>query len=350
MLINNKPLIFRIFLLILIAAIAIACYFVFRPFLVEILIAAVLVTIFYKPYEWLTKKLWNKRALAALVMCLAVVLVIIIPLTNLIIYCAQKSVTAYHDVVEFLDESGISSANNKNIILDKASDVGISGEKVQEMIADLAQKSSNWLVGGATSLVKGTTSFLISLFLVIFTMFFFFLDGAKMLKRMMYLTPLPNKYDREIFKKFKDVSYSTFVSTFVVAVAQGLLGAIGFMIVGLPAFFPGIIIAFTSIMPYVGSVTITLPAAIYLLVTGKIWQGIFMLVWGLVVVANVDNLLRAYIVQAKSEVHPIFLIFSILGGIALFGFWGVLIGPLVIALAITIFHIYELEYKGCLEK
>lgn len=350
MLINNKPLVFRIFLLILIGAIVIACYFIFRPFLVEILIAAVLVTIFYRPYEWLTKKLWNKRALAALVMCLAVVLVIIIPLTNLIIFGAQKSVTAYHDVVEFFDNSGFSSAAGKNIILDKANLIGISGEKVQELIADLAQKSSNWLVGGATSLVKGTTSFLISLFLVIFTMFFFFLDGAKLLKRVMYLTPLPNKYDREIFKKFRDVSYSTFVSTFVVAVAQGLCGAIGFIVVGLPAFFPALIIAFTSVLPYVGSVVITVPAAIYLLVIGKVWQGIFMLVWGLVVVANIDNLIRVYIVQGKSDVHPIFLIFSILGGIALFGFWGVLIGPLVIALAITLFHIYELEYKSFLEK
>lgn len=171
-----------------------------------------------------------------------------------------------------------------------------------------------------------------------------------MLEKLMYLTPLPNKYDLEIFKKFKDVSYSTFVSTFVVAIAQGILGAIGFIIIGFPAFFAGIAIAFISILPYVGSVIITVPIAVYLLAIGNVWQGVFMLIWGLGVVANVDNLIRAYMIKGKSEVHPIFLIFSILGGIVLFGFWGVVIGPLVIALAITIIHIYELEYRGVLEK
>lgn len=347
---NNKPFIFRAFLFALIAAVLVACYFVFRPFLVEILIAAILVTIFYRPYEWLTRRLWNKRAISALVMCLAVVLIIIIPLTNLIIYGAQKSVFAYHDMVKFLNNSGISNIAERNVIFEKAVAMGISPEKVEGLIADMAAKASEWLVGGAAGLVKGTTGFLVSLGLIIFTMFFFFMDGKKMLEQLMYWTPLPNKYDREIFKKFKDVSYSTFVSTFVVAAVQGILGAIGFMIVGLPAFFAGIAIAFLSILPYVGSILVTIPAGIYLLLVGNIWQGIFMLIWGVGLVANIDNLIRAYMIKGKSEVHPIFLIFAILGGIMIFGFWGVVIGPLVIALAITILHIYELEYKGFLEK
>ncbi|MBD3248234.1 AI-2E family transporter, partial [Candidatus Falkowbacteria bacterium] len=271
MTLNNKPFIFRAFFIALIIGVLVACYFVFKPFLVEILIATILVTIFYKPYEWLTKKLWNKRALAAFVMCLLVVLIIIIPLTNLIIYGAQRSVTAYYDMVEFLRESDVSRLLEKNFLFEKANLVGISGEKVEDLIADIARKASDWLVGGATSLVKGTTSFLISLVLIIFTMFFFFMDGKKMLERLMYWTPLPNKYDREIFKKFKDVSYSTFMSTFAVAIAQGVLGAAGFIIVGLPAFFVGIAIAFLSILPYVGSVLVTVPAGIYLLFMGNIW-------------------------------------------------------------------------------
>lgn len=350
MIVNNRPLVFKVFLITLIVSVIIACYLVFKPFLVEILIASILVTIFYRPYEWLVRRFWKNRAVAALIMCLAIVLVIIIPTTNLIIYGAQKSVSAYHDVVNFFSDSSFTKLTQNNIILEKAGQLGISGEKIQGLISDVAKNASNWLVSGATSLVKGTTSFLISLVLIIFTMFFFFMDGKKMLEKLMYLTPLPNKYDLEIFKKFKDVSYSTFVSTFVVAIAQGILGAIGFIIIGFPAFFAGIAIAFISILPYVGSVIITVPIAVYLLAIGNVWQGVFMLIWGLGVVANVDNLIRAYMIKGKSEVHPIFLIFSILGGIVLFGFWGVVIGPLVIALAITIIHIYELEYRGVLEK
>lgn len=347
---QEKPLIFKAFLIVLIVGVLMACYFVFRPFLVEILVASILVTIFYKPYEWLRKRLWNNKTAAALLMCLAVVLVIIIPLTNLIIYGAQRSVTAYYETVDFLNEFGVSGMLEKSSLLEKADLAGINGENVEDFIADIARKASDWLVSGATSLVKGTTSFLISLALIIFTMFFFFVDGKKMLKRLMYWTPLPNKYDREIFKKFKDVSYSTFMSTFVVAIAQGVTGALAFIVAGLPAFFPGIAIAFLSILPYVGSGLIIIPAGIYLLLIGNIWQGVFMLIWGTVVVGNIDNLIRAYMIKGKSDVHPIFVVFAILGGISLFGFWGVVIGPLIIALAITILHIYELEYKNFLEK
>jgi predicted PurR-regulated permease PerM len=279
-----------------------------------------------------------------------VLLVIIIPLTNLIIYGAQKSVVAYYDLVDFFNNSDINKIFDGGLIAEKTKALGLSGDKVQTLIVDLTKQASNWLVGGATSLIKGTTGFLISLAFIVFTMFFFFVDGKKMLKRVMYWTPLPNKYDREIFKKFKDVSYSTFVSTFVVAVVQGVLGAIGFMIVGLPAFFAGIAIAFLSIAPYVGSIFVTVPAGIYLLAVGEVWQGAVMLIVIAPIVGNIDNLIRAYMIKGKAQVHPIFLIFAILGGIILFGFWGVVIGPLIIALTITIMHIYELEYKDFLEE
>ena len=122
------------------------------------------------------------------------------------------------------------------------------------------------------------------------------------------------------------------------------------MIVGLPAFFPGLLMGFLALLPYIGTGFIWFPAGIYLLVIGKIWQGIFMLIWGFGVISTVDNAIRAYMIKGKAEVHPIFVIFSLLGGISLFGFWGILFGPLIISLAVTIMHIYELEYAEVLEK
>lgn len=344
----NKFLTSKVFITAMVIIILIACYLIFKPFLVEILVAMVLVSIFYRPYEWLVSKIKSKkvgRQIASLIMCLLVVLIIIIPLTNLIIIAAQKSVLAYADTIKFLNEADWNGA-----ILEKAHLFGISKENLQGAIVEVAKKSSNWLVSGAASLLKGTTNFLISLILIIFTMFFFFVDGKTMLEKVMHWTPLPNKFDKEIFKKFRDVSYSTFVSTFVVAIVQGFLGALVFVIVGLPAFFAGIAMAFLSILPYVGAFIVWFPVGIYLLVTGQIWQGVFMLLWGVIVVSNIDNIIRAYMIKGKAEMHPIFVIFSILGGIVLFGFWGVVIGPLVISIAVTIMHIYELEYKQVLEK
>ena len=92
-----------------------------------------------------------------------------------------------------------------------------------------------------------------------------------------------------LFKKFRDVSFSTMISVFATALAQGTIGAIGFMIVGIPAFFPGVAMGFLSMLPYVGTALIWFPIGVYLLVVGNIWQGVFMLVWGAGVVSLVDN-------------------------------------------------------------
>jgi len=345
----NKNFIAKTFLIILIIFVIFACYLVFKPFLVEILAAAILVSIFYTPYEWLVKKFHDRRNLASLVMCLLIILIVIIPAINLIIYTAQRSVLAYSDMINFLNRTNLDGAIKSNI-LEKANLLGLDGNDLKVFAADIAKKSSNWLVSGAATLVKGTTGFLISLIIIIFTMFFFFVDGKKMVEKIMYLTPLSNKYDKEIFKKFRDVSYSTMISTFVVAIMQGAVGAVGFIIVGLPAFFAGLLMGFFSLLPYIGAGFIWFPVAVYLLFVGEIWQGIFLLVWGVLVISMIDDVIRGYIIKGKAQVHPIFVILSILGGISLFGFWGVFLGPLIISIAITVFHIYELEYGEALEK
>ncbi len=329
------------FLLLLVALVLIACYIVFRPFLIELLIAAVLVSILYKPYVKLMAFLGGSRNLAALIMCLTAVVLIIFPLSQVMIIAGKKSVTAYNNTVQFL-------AQNNNIIqdgyLDKLGMTGLDNSTLKNFLLDLAKKSSDWMVTAATAIVKGTTNFFVSLFLIIFTMFFFFRDGDRMLQKLMLWSPLPDKHNRRIFKKFKDVSYSTIISTFVTAAAQGIVGAIGFAIIGLPAFFPGLLIGFTSLLPYIGSMLIYVPTGIYLLATGQIWQGIFILLWGAVIIGNTDNIIRTYMIQGKAHVNPVFVLFSIFGGVTLFGFWGIVIGPLIISLAITIFHIYEVEY------
>jgi len=345
----NKNIISKVFLIVLIIFSVIACFFIFKPFLVEILAAAILVSIFYAPYEWLVKKFRNHRNLASLVMCIFIILIVIIPAVNLIIYTAQRSVLAYSDTIDFLNKSNLDGIIKTNV-LEKAHLLGFDGVDIKVFVADTAKKSSDWLVSGAANFVRGTTGFFVSLIIIIFTMFFFFVDGSKMMEKIMYWTPLSNKYDREIFKKFRDVSYSTMVSTFVTAIAQGLIGAIGFMIAGLPAFFPGLLMGFFSLMPFVGSGFIWFPTGVYLLFAGQIWQGAFILAWGTLVVSVIDNVIRGYIIKGKAQVHPIFIVLSILGGISLFGFWGVFFGPLIISLAVTIFHIYELEYGEVLEK
>jgi predicted PurR-regulated permease PerM len=347
----DKILMTRIFLLALLFVVLGACFLVFKPFLIIILVAAVLASIFYRPFEWLVKKIGGRKKIAALIMCIFIILVIVIPLTNLIIFGAQKSVAAYSDTINFLNAGGFEDTFKNNALQSAEKWFNINGESLKTLLLDMAQKSSNFLVSGATGFLKGTTTFIISLILIIFTLFFFFIDGQKMLERLMYWTPLSDKYDRLIFKKFRDVSYTVFFSTFMVALVQSTLMATAFFIVGLPAFFPAIATALLSMIPFFGAWLIWVPAGIYLLAIGHIWQGIFVIVFGAAVISTVDNIIRMFMIKGKAEVHPIFILFSVLGGIAMFGFWGIVIGPLLISLAVTILNIYdEVEYSKILNK
>jgi predicted PurR-regulated permease PerM len=214
---------------------------------------------------------------------------------------------------------------------------------------DTLSLTQGFIISGATALITGVSNFIISLLLVFFTMFFLFIEGRSLLRRVMELTPLSNKYDKLIWIKFRDVSYTTIVASFATAFAQTIVAVIGFVIVGLPALLAGVLIFIFSFVPYVGTVVVWLPAAIYLFAIGKIWQGIFMLIWGGLVISLIDNFVRPILIKSKAQVHPMILFFSIFGGIIVMGFWGVIFGPLIVALAFTILHIYELEYFSVLE-
>jgi len=333
------------FLIILVIAALIACYFVFKPFLIEIAIAAVLATIFSKPYERLVVFLKNKRYLAALLMCLLLVAILILPSVKLVGYTAEKSVQAYSEISVYFSNHNLSDVFESSLFQRlNFLHINFDNDLVKNSLLDLLQKSSNWMIAGATSILVDTTSFLASLVLIILTMFFFFVDGKDMLIKLMHLSPLADKYDREIFNKFREISYTTMVSTFVVAIAQGLVGALGFAVVGFPVFLAGVLVALLSLLPYLGSMLFYVPVGIYYLIMGDTWQGIFVLAWGFFIIGTIDNIIRAWMLKGKAMINEIFIFFSVLGGIILFGFWGVVLGPLMVSVAATILHIYSLEF------
>lgn len=343
------------FLIILVVAVLFVAYLIFRPFLIEMFVAAILVTVFYTPFEKLTKLLKDRKNLSAILMCLILVLIIIIPAAKLISYAGQKSANLYSSTVSFFEENNTSNIFQNELFvsgplsfldLDK---INLGGEAFQGTILEVSKKASNMFISGATIVFKETTKFAISLVLIIITMFFFFVDGDKMLRRIMYLSPLPNKHDKIIFNKFRKVSYTIFVSTFVAAGVQGLVGALGFGIVGFPPLLAGLLVALLSLLPYVGSMILYVPVGLFYLITGDVWQGIFILLWGFLIIGTIDNVVRSYMIKDDAEVNPVFILFSILGGLSLFGFWGIIIGPLIIALMVTVFHIYELEFCHVLD-
>ena len=337
----------KYFLIVLTIAAALACLWLFRFFLVEIIIAGVLASVFYSAFLKLSKFLGGRQKMAAFLMCFLLLIIVILPISALITFFGNKAPIAYNETVNFINNSG---GSVPEMISQKFNFINFQDEKVKETVFGFTKNISDLVSKGAKVAVKQTTNFIVSLFLILLTTFFFFIDGKKILEKLKLWSPLPNKYDAEIYKKFREMSFTSLISTFVTAAFQGVIGSIGFLIIGLPAFYPGLLIGFFSLIPYIGSMIIYIPIGVYLILTGDLYRGIFVLLWGSVIIGNTDNLIRAWILRGKSKVNPIFIIFSLMGGIALFGFWGLILGPLILSLTATIFHIYELEYDGSLEK
>lgn len=342
-----KKMFFRPFLIFLVLFSLVGLFLLFRPFIVELIIATIMVSVFYRFYEKMTKVFWNKKYLASFITCIILLFIVLIPISGLMVIASKKASLAYSGIESFL-------ANSDSLRFSVLEKMGVAndsyGDIFTSFVGDVVKNINDWLVSGATLILKGTSKFLFSLALIVFTMFFFFVEGKEMARKLILWSPLPNKYDLKILNKFRCVSRSILITIFVSTIIQGLVGAFAFLIIGWPFIFVFIIMALLSLIPYIGSAIFYLPASIYLMFSGQFWQGVFILAWGALVLNNINKYIQTHLLKNQVELNPIFIIFSILGGISIFGFWGIIIGPMIIALSVVVFHIYELEYDKYLEK
>lgn len=183
------------FIIILVVVALFVGYKVLQPFLIEILIATVLSTLFYGLYERLVRFFKGRRNISALLMCLVLMAVLIIPTVKLLIFAGEKSVEAYSQTVEFFQTHTpgdiFARPEFQSFPLNVIDWHKYDNASFQNVVLDVFKSSSDWMISGATTFVKGTTNFVISLVLIIITMFFFFVDGKNMVDRLMRLSPLP---------------------------------------------------------------------------------------------------------------------------------------------------------------
>ncbi len=340
------------FLLICLILVLLFGYLVLRPFLNIFLMALVLGTITYPVYRRILGWSRDRKNLSAFLSCLFVVFVIIVPCIVLVGLLAKESVQIYGWVNEKAQSGALQEGLVERLLalqqrfLPK---LDLGHMDVGKALTGLAGTLSGLLVKWSASGVKLVTSTIWQFFLMLFALFYCYKDGATFLRWIMHLTPLPGSLEREIGGKFKEVSESAFLGTFLTAAAQGFLGGIAFLIVGLPALVWGVLMALMSLIPLVGTFLIWGPAAVYLLANGRVGAGIFLIVWGVVVVGMSDNVLRPLLMQGKSRLHPLLIFFSLIGGIMAFGPLGILLGPLAIVLVIAMLKAYEEAARPFLE-
>ncbi len=321
-------------------------FFVFKPFITPLFLALVFASVFYPVHTKILSMLGGRRGVSATMSTAMLVLIIVVPLTIVALLMLSESINVYNvlsqnnfgAVGRFVDSLNVIITN----ILPTSFAFDIStidlGSSMQKVVGSLAS-NANTLFSSAFSLVLGIILFIISLF-------YFFKEGDKLVKKAIGWSPLADSYDEIIAHKISVAFNSVIRGNIITALAQGFLAGVGFFVAGIGApILLGFVVVIASLIPSIGTAIVMIPAVLYLFATGSIWAGIFLLVWAVLVVGLIDNLLKPILMEKGISVHPFVILLSVLGGIAFFGPVGLIAGPVLIAVAAALIELRPMLSK-----
>lgn len=319
-----------------------------RPFLKPLAFAVILAVVFYPLHTRVLRITKQRRALGSLVSTLAVILLFGVPAFIITTLAANEALTAAHYLSRRSAEEG--GLNQFAMVLAQrpllfiGRWVDVSRYDVHGVIASNAQKVSLGMVSFGAAVLSNLARFTVDALITFVILFFFFREGKDWALRAGKLTPLSEVQVSHLYRNIADTIVANVYGILTVGAAQGVLTGIAMRIVGMPSsLLLGLAAGFCSIIPVVGSAIVWAPVAIYLLLTGAVWQGVFLLIWGLLVVSSIDNFLRPLVVSGRVELHPMVLLFFILGGVAAFGFLGLFLGPVVASVLTAVFGMLREE-------
>lgn len=331
-------------LLLLVSA---AFLWILQPFFGPIFWACALAIIFYPIQKSLLKGINhrpNTQALVTLLMCLIIVIIPVIFLVSSVVGQAadlyQKIESGEFDLAGHIEQF----QNAFPVVKETLERFGVDFGDMKNQAVNFAMNSGKFIAQYTFDIGSNAFKFVLDFCLMLYLTFFFLRDGNNLKELMVRALPMGDTRERHLFAKFAEVTRATVKGNLVVAMTQGALGGIIFWILGIPAaLLWAVVMAFASLLPAVGAAIIWAPVAIYLLATGSYIQGIVLVAFGGGVIGLVDNLLRPILVGRDTKLPDYLVLLSTLGGMALFGINGFVIGPLIAALFIAFWGIFMRE-------
>jgi predicted PurR-regulated permease PerM len=222
--------------------------------------------------------------------------------------------------------------------------VDVEALRLGDTLANLPSLASKFMLAAGTGLVAGVAGFAGNAILTFLILFFVFRDGPAAVESVTAMLPLSVEQAARVLSGIRDSIVANLYGILAVGFAQGLLTGVACEVLQVPsALLLGLAAAVCSLIPIVGTMLIWLPAAIYLMATGHLWKGIILILWGALVVGTIDNIIRPLVIGSKVELHPLLLLFALLGGLQVFGFIGIFIGPVVISVIAALINILREE-------
>jgi predicted PurR-regulated permease PerM len=312
-----------------------------QPFFQALILAAVFSALLFPVYSQLRRRLGNKKSVAALATTVLAVIVVVAPLTALVSVLTREAVRVSEVVAPLVD--------GKNDARDIATVIPSwmpYRTQVIKRATDVINQTGNFFVQRLSNATESTVLFLLNLFVMLYAMFFLFLQGPRLLAWLNEYVPLDEEDKLVIARKGLDVTRATLKSVLLIGALQGFTGGIAFAFAGIPsAAFWGIVMAVASAIPSFGTALVWGPAALYLFFQGQTGVAIALTAWCAIVVVGLDNLARPYIVGNQARMPEVLVLLSTLGGLTMFGVAGIIIGPVLAGLFLTSLEIFAATFE-----
>ena len=317
------------------------CWLMIQPFVEVFLWATVLVIIFYPVHVAILRRVGRPSG-AAILSCLFVGVVIVGPLTLVAIAVANEA----GDAADAL-HSGVTNLLDPNSrfrqFIDRWVDVSaFTGDQWKEALVQWVQERGGNLAGQTAQIAGRVLRAVVKIVLVVFTMYYLFRDAERVKGALHDVLPLEWEQSHAIFVRTHQVISASVYGVIVIAAIQGTLGGLAFWMLGLPSPLRwGAVMVLLAMIPVVGSTIVWVPTAIYLMLTGHYYKGLFLIAWGAGVIGMIDNILRPKLVGGRTRLHELIVFFSVLGGLQVFGVLGLVVGPVVVAITLALLDVFR---------
>lgn len=330
------------FFLILLAAALVVMYFVFRPFLASLVLAASIAVVARPLYHRIYRAFGRRANLAAATTTAVAILVIMVPLLMIGSLLMGEAQSVYSSLAPSGLEPGVVSVffgKAETLLRHFAPEVTLDAAYYIRGILE-------WIVAHLDAFFSGFLQIMFNVFIMVIALFFLLRDGDALKRRLVELSPLSTLYDEDIFRKLTRTVVAIIKGSLIVSVVQGLFAGIGFWVIGVPnPVIWGMVVTVSSLIPGVGTSLVTVPAIVYLFVAGELWQAVALAVWAAFGIGLIDNFLAPYVANRTTKIHPLLIMLAVLGGIAYFGPVGFILGPVMLAFLLALLDMYPMILK-----
>lgn len=343
----NRNFVGKLVLLVVVVSISVLFFSMIRTFLMAIFLAGLFSALAHPLYLRFQRRLRGRRSLASLATLLVIVCFVVLPLLGLMGIVTAQALRVGNSAKPWVQHQishpdAFFAALKSFPYFDQIAPYrDMALEKAGEMVGGV----SGFLINSLSSATVGTVNFILTTMVMLYAMYFFLMDGEKLVQKILYYLPLEDKDEQRMLERFTSVARATLKGTAVIGILQGGVAGVAFAVAGIPsAVFWGVIMVVLSIVPGIGTALVWLPAAILLGAAGHAAAAVGLAVFCAVVVGGLDNLLRPILVGKDTQMHELLIFFGTMGGILMFGMIGFVIGPIIAALFVTVWDIYGVAF------